>query len=894
LSDACPDAETLQRWLGGALPADALEDHLAACEACRAVVLALRETSGDGGAAAEPLLERGASVDRYLVLDVVGRGGMGVVYSAYDPQLDRKVALKVIRAELLLGGGDGDALRARLLREAQAMARLSHPNVLPVYDAGTAGAHVFIAMELVSGGTLTRRLAKGHGWRETTRLFIAAGRGLAAAHAAGLVHRDFKPDNVLIGDDERVRVSDFGLARLAGDAAAEASAAMPASPTLTTPITKAGVAAGTPQYMSPEQMRGADPDARGDQFSFCVALYEAVYGERPFAGTTLPELRAAIEADAVRDAPRAGNVPGALRRALLRGLRADAAARFATMDALLAELSRIVERRRSVSVAAGVPLVLMVVGLAVTQSQRARDKLCRDGQARLAGVWDEDLRQRTRAAFAATHLPYADLALRTVESTLDRFAGNWARMHDEACAATAVRHDQSTELLDLRMDCLNRRLAEAGALTTLLSSADAPLVSRAVQAVQGSDDLAACSDVRGLRQRTPPPADMSTRKKYDGLQGALAELGALNRAGRYGDGAARAGGVVDAAKKLDHPVLLSDAYRWQGMFARMTGHAKDALAALHQAAVAAERASDDGRAAAAFDALAYAAVDLRQLDDAGRWLDYAGAAAARAGEDHFRDAVHAHATGLYDVARQQPEAAVAAFERAARLHRLAGNAGAEAISRSELGKTLADLGRLDDAAAACSEALRLVDENLGPSHPYALHAVDCLGRTEELRGRPEAAEPLYRRVIDIDRATYGERSPAFTAAWVNLAGTLVSEERFAEALTAAETAERAAVGGQIDPYTTWLMKLSRGQALVGVDRAGEALPILEVVAAAASGNEDRSTALFWLARGLWQHGDKQRSRTLAREATALAAHFPDAPAYRIQAAAMNAWLQQHR
>src|SRR4051812_10268762 len=240
----------------------------------------------------EPL-PRGSAVGRYVVLERIGSGGMGVVYAAYDPELDRKVALKLLRPDR--AGAAGEAA-LRLQRGAQAIARLSDPHVVAVYDAGTFGDQVFVAMELMEGRTLRQWLGEGkRGWREIVDVFVAAGRGLAAAHAAGLVHRDFKPDNVLLGTDGRVKVADFGLARPVGDAdPGGGEAALMESPgsrgLLATPLTEWGVAMGTPAYMAPEQLRGERADARSDQFSFCVALWEALYGRKPFAGESFREM----------------------------------------------------------------------------------------------------------------------------------------------------------------------------------------------------------------------------------------------------------------------------------------------------------------------------------------------------------------------------------------------------------------------------------------------------------------------------------------------------------------------------------------------------------------------------------------------------------------------------
>ncbi|MBZ0239052.1 MAG: serine/threonine protein kinase, partial [Deltaproteobacteria bacterium] len=305
----------------------------------------------------DPPLPSGTRVGRYVLQQELARGGMGVVYRAHDPELERGVAVKVVRVR------SQRALQARerLLREAQALAQLSHPNVISIHDVGTHDGDVFIAMELVDGESLRAWLRTTRPWRDTMVVLLAAGRGLAAAHAAGMVHRDFKPDNVMIGRDGRVRVLDFGLARPAPDTAdpdtadpddddddddigretesapdAVAQRDAPASALrFAARLTAAGGIVGTPGYMSPEQHRAAGLDALSDQFSFCVTAWEAVCGRRPFAGATLEALRAAKETKRIEAGGEAA-VPARIRRILRRGLAPAPQDRFPSMDALLA------------------------------------------------------------------------------------------------------------------------------------------------------------------------------------------------------------------------------------------------------------------------------------------------------------------------------------------------------------------------------------------------------------------------------------------------------------------------------------------------------------------------------------------------------------------------------
>ncbi len=271
---------------------------------------------------------------RFLLLRSLGEGGMGMVFAAYDEQLDRKVAVKLLHPRGLEQGMQ----RQRVLREAQAMARVSHPNVVHVYDVGELGSQIFIAMEYVEGMTLADWQQKRPGsWREILALYRQAGKGLLAAHQAGLVHRDFKPENVLVDKEGCARVADFGLARLQGEPTPELRPPAPriSQPVLQSPLTATGTLSGTPGYMSPEQFRCEPADSRSDQFSFCVALYEALYHQRPFTGETIAEVAAEVLAGRLRPVPVDTLVPIEIASALARGLAIAPDQRFPTLKELL-------------------------------------------------------------------------------------------------------------------------------------------------------------------------------------------------------------------------------------------------------------------------------------------------------------------------------------------------------------------------------------------------------------------------------------------------------------------------------------------------------------------------------------------------------------------------------
>jgi tetratricopeptide (TPR) repeat protein len=322
--------------------------------------------SAPARADAPALPAAGATIGRYVVTRLLGSGGMGVVYACWDPQLARQVAVKLLRPNASVSA---EQLRARLMHEAQAMARLSHANVVHVHEVGSAGEQVFVVMELVDGITLSEWLRRHpRRWRTIVRMFVAAGTGLEAAHRAGVVHRDFKPDNVLIDNEGRVRVSDFGLARVdrggPGDLALNPSLADDEQVT----VTYSGVLAGTPAYMAPEQMRARQTDARSDVFSFCVALWEALYGERPFAGRTLRELYEAIVAGKTRPPGKGAGVPSWLHQALLRGLRADPEQRGPSLAELLRTLDK--DRYRTARLVALAAGACVAVALAFVTGSR--------------------------------------------------------------------------------------------------------------------------------------------------------------------------------------------------------------------------------------------------------------------------------------------------------------------------------------------------------------------------------------------------------------------------------------------------------------------------------------------------------------------------------------------
>jgi tRNA A-37 threonylcarbamoyl transferase component Bud32 len=493
--DPCLSEEAILELFDGRIEEDAratVERHMAACAACRTLVAHVARSASQ--APAEASAAPGRTVGRYVLLRYLGSGASATVYAAYDPTLDRQVALKLLRV-----AGDEAAFAAcqrRLSREARALGRLAHPNVVTVYDAGEVDGDVFIAMELVEGPTLREWLAEApRSWREITRVFLAAGRGLAQAHALGIVHRDFKPENVLVGRDGRVRVTDFGLARLVEEAAEAAAGETAASAALL--LTRLRGLVGTPAYMAPEQYRREPSDARTDIFSFCVALFEALTRDRPFAGETMEALREAVLEERVQEKPGA-RVPKRIRSLLLRGLRSDPALRPASMEEVLRELSRDPGRtaRRALAVGA---LVLGFAGLAYLAAREDPRAACLGAERKLTGIWDTSRKRAARRAWGATGSPEA--GWERVERALHAYSLAWVRVHNQACEATRVHGRESEETLGLKLDCLSQRLQDLSSLTGRLLQVEPRGLQRVVEDAEGLMDLRLCADVQTLRRR---------------------------------------------------------------------------------------------------------------------------------------------------------------------------------------------------------------------------------------------------------------------------------------------------------------------------------------------------------------------------------------------------------
>jgi tetratricopeptide (TPR) repeat protein len=735
---------------------------------------------GDAGGNVRAMPPRGGErVGRYVILYRLGEGGMGVVYAAYDPQLDRKIAIKLVRAS------KGRSTRqAAMLHEAQLLARLSDPHVVAIHDVGMVDDAVFVAMDFVDGETLRRwAVAPGRKVAEIVAAYRQAGAGLAAAHRAGIVHRDFKPDNALVDRQGRVQVLDFGLAHTD-------ESATPDDPP---PRTHAGRPTGTPVYMAPEQHRREPPRPASDQFSFCVSLYEALWRRLPWGGLEGAALTAAIVEGPPVDAPRLPGVTAELRKAILRGLERDPAARHPSMDALLEALARATargrRRRRSQMVAAIVATgaVAWVAGRTLGPATVG----CDDADRRLSDAWSDERAAAVEQAFAQTGRPHATRTAATVHGLLDAYTTQWTSAWRDACEATHVFREQSSELLDLRMACLDQRRQRLDALVGLFAEADGPLVDRAAEATLALPEVAACADTAALRRRASGRTDPQARAELDDVASRISQAQSLDAAGRFFDGATLAEIAAKEAGAIGDPALVAEANLAWGLVLDNAGRHEQAAEVLRRAAIAAEDADDDRLLTDARTALvAVVGERLQRIEEANVWADLARASLERIGRDPRREsrleqdlALVLEYTGkLDDVLVHQRRALALASEPGAT------NEVERARLFIDIAMTLAELGAHDEALERGEAGLEIWRNAYGEDHPRTAAAMGALGVVHDRRGDMATARQWYETSFLAYARALGQDNPRTAEMLGNLA---IAEIGLGDVTRAVEHFERA-------------------------------------------------------------------------------------------------------
>ncbi|MEM7159594.1 MAG: serine/threonine-protein kinase [Myxococcota bacterium] len=729
----------------------------------------------------------GDRIGHYHVLEEIGSGAMGTVIEAYDEQLDRRVALKLLHDRRRSRSNSGRQER-RLLREAQALARLSHPNVVQVYEIGEAAGGLFIAMELILGQTLEEWQKEDRTWREVVDVYIQAGRGLAGAHAQGLIHRDFKPSNCIIDDAGQVKVLDFGLARESGDSSevddtlssTDHSAirdlladggSSESNRVFSEALTRTGALLGTPAYMAPEQLRGGQVAAHSDQFNFCVALYEGLYGCRPFPHDSIGELVNAVLGGNLRSPPPGSKVPGSLFHVLRRGLQCRPRDRWPSMEELLERLEGLRSRRTQSRWLVAMGLAAAATG-GVLWGQADTTPPCRGAEARMGEVWGQPHAQIIDEALLDTGVPYAHATSIRVRDLLDTYAKSWIALHTETCEATAVHEQQSAEVLDLRMRCLESRRTAMLRTIELLEDPDASVVENAVAMASSLPRLELCNDVAALEAAVPPADDPAVATEVEALRDQLARATALAKAHHDEEMLVVVEPVLERALVLGYTPLIAEARLGRGIALKLLGRYPEARVELLAAFEKGVELGHDEIAMHASQELTFlVGHELAQREAGLAWGSTAEAFARRLDPQGPQHAKALRSVAIVQIQMGQIDAAAQRFEQA--LHILESNADTESLA---LARALSDMGNLSlaqsDLDAALdyyhrANALRL--DKLGKGHPQLSLGELNLGHVYEAKDNLEAAAASYERALSLRTAAHGPVHPDTAIAMNNLA-----------------------------------------------------------------------------------------------------------------------------
>jgi eukaryotic-like serine/threonine-protein kinase len=740
----CLDDDGVLALLEGRIDVSTLQDvdtHIDDCDACRSVVMgAARGVARGPGALVE-----GRRIGRYLVIDEIGRGGFGRVLRAFDPELERQVAIKLLvpRRGSNHGGGRGAALEERLRSEARAMAKLSHPNVVAVYEVGVHGDVVFLAMELVEGVTLRTWLDAGsRSMTEVLEVFRAAGAGLAAAHRAGLVHGDFKPANVLLGQG-RPRVTDFGLARsLAGDDLLT----LDGPRSLDVSLAIGGCLVGTPAYMAPEQLRGGAANAASDQYAFCVALYEAVLGERPFDAATLERL---VEQADQRQLSRAPELPGWLWQAIARGLDPDPEARHRDMAALLEALDSAPASRRVRWVAGALGLAAAAALAAAIASEPAP---CAAGDVLASDTWSSARRTELGDAVRAAAPELEEATLSSLDRNLPHWQEDWAGSYRGICLAS---RDAPSPNDEARRACLMQQRREVEALLATLTHAKRPGLVHAADALASLPAPGTCEVARAVAGPTA-----TQREQLVGFGQALARARAELVTGAFVAAQTTAEELVAQARRAAHDPAIGEAELARGEAQWRLAQSDEAATATLEALWAARRSGQDRLAALAWlqrAAIAGTRGDHATTEEA---LSHAAALTSRLGDPLLEARLH-NGRGVLWTNQGRFAEAREALSRSLAIRRkhLGEEHLAIARSHTNLGNLARSRGDLEAARSHHEKARAIDTARLGETHPNVARHLHNLARITLLAGDSERALDLYRRALALREAGLGANHP---------------------------------------------------------------------------------------------------------------------------------------
>ncbi|MFO0631417.1 MAG: protein kinase [Nannocystaceae bacterium] len=764
-TEPCPSDAQLAALIDGSASmaqARVLRSHLDHCESCTELIAHLVRGTAPAAAPAA-LLAPGTRVGRYVVRAVIGAGAMGVVYRAHDPELQRELAIKLVRPRAT----EADALMERLRRESRALARLRDPNVIAVHDIGVLpttradqAPQIFIAMEYVDGTTLRRWLETPRSWRAIVTVFVQAGRGLAAAHRAGLVHRDFKPDNVLVGRDGRAQVTDFGLARAHGDdrsderdhpgALAHSDAAVPGSGAST--LTQTGARVGTPLYMAPEQIEGAEIGPAADQFAFAVSLFEAIARERPFAGATIAALFDNVLAGNLR-AVR-WRAPRYLLQALQRALAVDPRARHRDMDALLAALQHDVRPRR-LALATAALAATSLGGWAWLQHAERESTRARCGREASLDAWSNERREAVAAAMGDATDYGADVFER-VAPRLDAWAQQYRALREASCLHDELEHADAAKTRAMARRCYDDHASDVAHVVERFEHPDAQLLARAMQLVTELPPASECDDPRWLERHVAPMLAGDDPGGRAALQRELDRAKTAFDAGAYDDAAAAIEALQAHADGIDDLALRAAIALQRALVVRVQRDAATAEQATTEAFHLALRAHDDEHAArAAIELLELTGVGLADASKSQHWAALAASTLSRIDPPPPRlEVLRLRNLGLVAARHRRLLEAKTYFELGLDYaRRELGESSPHVVSLlSNVASNAMARGELTDGIARLREVVARREADLGPRHPTLAGPLVNLGNALQMVSDHDGALQSYARAEALCRA----------------------------------------------------------------------------------------------------------------------------------------------
>lgn len=704
---------------------------------------------------------------RYRVDDRLGRGGVGVVYRGWDEELDRPVAIKVLRPDRTAKKTDESVdLATRLRQESMALAALSHPNVVAVYDVVEGPGGVGIVMEMIDGVDLRSWLRESEpSIEEVLGVYAQAGRGLDAAHAEGFVHRDFKPGNVMLGADGRVRVLDFGLARLVAAEPMGMSrhsgqhVVLPRALATGSSFTDHGAVMGTPAYMAPEQIEGGHLDARSDQFSFCVALYEALSRRRPFEGPSLRERKRAI----AEGAPPLLVGSRRLRDAVGKGLARDPDQRHPSMRELIAVLEAELRPSSGRRWLAGVGIVGVSAAVGLSMSGPDRTTCAADDPR--TSSWTDGRRSALAASFLAVDAPFVGSAWSSAEAEVDAYVERWVRERDAVCNAETPD--------PVRTRCLAQVHARFDAALDVFAKADADVVEHAVAVLRGLPDPAECE---------PAAAE---RFADDELAAVNAHAIALADTRHYEDALAEGRKLLAMATARDNAAYQALGLLRVGLILEEMGAYEDAAAHLQDAYFAALRV-DDVRAAveAALAAGSAVGMGVRRVEEGRTWIRHARTTIERLERREILTARAATIEGGILMMGGKRDEGLALLEESYAIYvEVRGENDPDTVNvLNNIGLAYQELGRFDEALAKHQRALEIFTALMGPEHPSVAHANHAIAATLSALNRPDEAIEKYRLSIEIWEKRLAPEHPTVAMAHYNIGYIHQMEDRSKEAL----------------------------------------------------------------------------------------------------------------